>query len=75
MKLRTITKGLFGAALALAFGAAPAAAAPLVPAAATAQCVLEPGVYGIIDSGGRLLGILIVYPDCRLEVFRRVEPE
>ncbi|HEU4881472.1 MAG TPA: hypothetical protein VFT45_04480 [Longimicrobium sp.] len=75
MKLRKIMQGLSGAALALAFAATPVAAAPLVPAVATAQCVLEPGVYGIIDSGGRLLGILIVYPDCRLEVFRRVEPE
>ena len=42
---------------------------------AAAQCVLEPGVYGIVDTSGSLVGILIVYPDCRLEVFRKVEPE
>lgn len=70
---RRVFRGMLAAVAATAFAAAPAAAAPPVPV--TAQCVLDPGVYGIVDSGGRLVGILIVYPDCRMEVFRRVEPE
>lgn len=33
-------------------------------------CKLRPGVYGVIEpSTGTMVGILIVYPDCRMEVF------
>ena len=73
--MRRFMQGVFGCALFLAFAVAPAAATPTVPAAATAQCVLQPGVYGIIDSSGKLIAILIVYPDCRLEVFKAAEPD
>jgi hypothetical protein len=70
---RTFMRSFAAAAIALAFAAAPAsAAAPSVPAP-TPACVLEPGVYGITDSTGKLVGILIVYPDCRMEVFTRPE--
>lgn len=65
---------LLGAVVAAMMSAVgPAAAAASVPGLTVVQCILEPGVYGIMDSGGRLVGILIVYPDCRMEVFRKVE--
>lgn len=62
------------AALALAFTARPAAASTGSPAAPAAACVIEPGVYGIVDSTGSLVGILIVYSDCKIEVYSRREP-
>jgi len=32
-------------------------------------CVIKPGVYAIVDEAtGQLVGVLIVYPDCRLEI-------
>ncbi|WP_420130489.1 hypothetical protein [Longimicrobium sp.] len=65
-------RSLVGAAIALVFAAAPAlAAAPSSPA--PAACLLTPGVYGITDSSGGLVGIPIVYPDCRMEVVKRPE--
>lgn len=68
---RTFIRSAAGAVIALAFAAAPASAtAPSAPAPAAA-CVLDPGVYGITDSTGTIVGILIVYPDCRIEVFTR----
>lgn len=64
---RTLIRAVAGAALgfALSVAPAPAAASPLVPS----SCLLPPGVYGITDSSGTLAGILIVYPDCRMEVY------
>lgn len=71
MRTRLI-RAVVAATVALVAASAPASAAELrEPAAVASPCVLEPGVYGIIGSNGELVGILIVYPDCRLEVFRR----
>lgn len=68
---RIIARALVAATIA-AFAAAPAQAAPVMEAGAPAvQCVFPPGVYGIVDSSGTLVGLLIVYPDCRMEVYRR----
>lgn len=64
---RTIGRLVAGAALGLALSVAPAAAAET--RLAGSSCVLPPGVYGITDSSGTLVGILIVYPDCRMEVY------
>jgi hypothetical protein len=74
-RLRTFIRSLAGVAIALAFAAAPASATALsAPAPApAAACILDPGVYGITDSTGTIVGILIVYPDCRMEVFKRPE--
>jgi hypothetical protein len=37
--------------------------------AAELQCLIAPGAYAIIDARtGELVGVLIVYPDCRLEI-------
>jgi hypothetical protein len=37
--------------------------------AAELQCVIEPGVYVIMDPVTEdVVGVLIVYPDCKLEV-------
>jgi hypothetical protein len=37
--------------------------------AAELQCILAPGVYAIIDpETGNLVGALIVYPDCKVEI-------
>ena len=37
--------------------------------AAELQCILAPGVYAIIDAKtGELVGALIIYPDCRVEI-------
>ena len=70
---RILARGAACAALAIAFAAVPAAAetAPASGIEIPAFCPLEPGVYGLVDSTGSLVGILIVYPDCRMEVFRR----
>jgi hypothetical protein len=69
---RIVAQGLVAATLA-ALAATPArAAARAVEAGAPAvQCVFPPGVYGIVDSSGTLVGLLIVYPDCRMEVYRK----
>lgn len=72
MIMRRFARTLLSVALALAPGAAPAAAPP--ERLAAADCVLPPGVYGIVDSQGNLVGLLIVYPDCRMEVFKKQEP-
>lgn len=66
---RTIVRLVAGAALGLALFVAPAAVAASPPA--ESSCVLPPGVYGITDSSGSLVGILIVYTDCRMEVYSR----
>jgi hypothetical protein len=65
---RTIVRVVAAAALGFALSVAPAAAAasPVV-----LSCLLPPGVYGITDSSGALVGLLIVYPDCRMEVYPR----
>ena len=66
-------RGMLGAALFLACVTTPAVAAtPPVPVATAIQCVLEPGIYGVLNSAGELVGILIVYPDCRME-FKRAQ--
>lgn len=37
--------------------------------AATLQCAITPGVYAIIDpKTGEVVGALIVYRDCRIEI-------
>jgi hypothetical protein len=69
---RIFMRSFAGAVIALALAAAPASAVSSAPAR-TLACTLEPGVYGITDSTGRLVGILIVYPDCRMEVFTKPE--
>jgi hypothetical protein len=75
MDVRRAIRVLTGAAVALGLGAAPAPAAILPgPMPAADDCILPPGVYGIMDSQGNLVGILIVYPDCRMEVFKKQEP-
>ncbi|HST58865.1 MAG TPA: hypothetical protein VLK84_09260 [Longimicrobium sp.] len=72
MLQRLVARGLVAAAACTALAAAPAAAAPVADTFAPAmQCLLQPGVYGITDSNGALVGLLIVYPDCRMEVYRR----
>lgn len=70
---RTFIQAFAVAVAAVGFAATPAAAAPVVAPAPAAQCILAPGVYGIVDSSGTLVGILIVYPDCRIEVFKKQE--
>lgn len=65
---------MLGAVVALALGAAPASATQPERVPRVGDCLLPPGVYGITDSRGNLVGILIVYPDCRMEVFRKQEP-
>ena len=36
---------------------------------AEAECVIKPGVYVIMDAvTEEVVGVLIVYPDCKLEV-------
>lgn len=71
MLQRIAARGLFAAAISIVLAAAPSVAAPIAEASVPAQCLLQPGVYGITDSSGQLVGLLIVYPDCRMEVFRR----
>lgn len=73
MIMRRFARALPSAALALALGAAPAAAVQ-PERAPGADCVLPPGVYGIVDSQGNQVGLQIVYPDCRMEVFKKQEP-
>lgn len=69
---RAMMRGVAAAAAGVLFLSAPAAAARAAETAApAAQCVLAPGVYGITNSDGELVGLLIVYPDCRIEVYRR----
>ncbi|HKP77058.1 MAG TPA: hypothetical protein VJT67_16120 [Longimicrobiaceae bacterium] len=71
MRTRLI-RAVVAAVVAVVAASAPASAATLrEPAAVAGPCVLEPGVYGILDSQGEVVGILIVYPDCRLEVYKR----
>ena len=69
--LRMLFRMVAGVALALAVSVAPASAAvrPLAE-----PCLIPPGVYGIVDSSGNVVGLLIVYPDCRMEVYRPQEP-
>lgn len=68
---RIIARGLVAATIA-AFAAAPAQAMRVAEAGVPGvQCVFPPGVYGIVDSSGTLVGLLIVYPDCRMEMYRR----
>ena len=71
MLLRTVVRLVAGACLGVALSVAPvsATASPLAP-----QCVIPPGVYGIVDAEGNLVGLLIVYPDCRMEVYKPREP-
>jgi hypothetical protein len=69
---RILARGIVAAVPAIGFAASPAAAAPVAEVLAPpVQCLLPPGVYGITDSNGELVGLLIVYPDCRVEVVRR----
>ena len=71
---RSFMMSLLGAAVAAIMSAVgPAAAAASVPGLTVVQCILEPGVYAVMDSGGQTVAILIVYPDCRMELFRKVE--
>lgn len=69
-----IMRGVLGLALGIAFTASPSAAAiPSTPITASLQCVLEPGTYAILNSKGEFVGILIIYPDCRIEVYKAKE--
>jgi len=51
-------------------GVATPAAATLVPFRKVhgVQCLFPPGVYAIVDARGNLVGALIVYPDCTVEI-------
>lgn len=71
ISLRTVVRLVAGACLGVALSVTPvsAEASPLV-----SQCLIPPGVYGIIDAEGDLVGLLIVYPDCRMEVYKPQEP-
>jgi hypothetical protein len=57
ISIRAVVRLITGVALGAALSVAPVSAAvsPLV-----AECVIPPGVYGIIDSEGKLVGLLIV---------------
>lgn len=72
--MRSISRGIArlvaGAVLGITMGIAPASAA----VSFAQSCVLLPGVYGIMDSSGTVVAILIVYPDCRTEIFKKQEP-
>lgn len=69
---RILLRASVCAAAAVAFTASPAAAAPgPFRTESAAFCPLMPGVYGIIDSTGQLVGILIIYTDCTMEIIRK----
>lgn len=36
--------------------------------AETDACVLQPGVYGIYNMQDQMVGVLVVYPDCKTEI-------
>jgi hypothetical protein len=65
---RFFVGAVMGASMLVALAAAPASATPVVRAHAEAmECVLEPGVY-LIMNGNEFVGILIMYPDCKTEI-------
>lgn len=70
MKTAVRLLGSFLAAAVLTLApAGDASAAPPVPQSeALAQCALAPGVYLITTVEGRIVGYLLVYPDCTTEV-------
>ena len=63
---RLITAMLIAVSVLAPFSAHPALAAPAD--AVPVQCILPPGAYGIVNSRGELVGMLIVYPDCTTEI-------
>lgn len=63
---RRFVRRVAGAILGFALALAPAAAARPLPL----QCLLPPGT----DSSGKVVGLLIVYPDCRMEVYKPQDP-
>lgn len=71
ISLRAVARFVAGACIGVALSVTPvsAEASPL-----PSQCLIPPGVYGITDSEGKLVGLLIVYPDCRMEVYKPREP-
>ena len=66
---RFLASTMLGASMMVPFTATPMHAAIAVRTAADAMdCILEPGVYVIKNSKDVLVGVLIVYPDCRTEI-------
>lgn len=66
---RFFAGAVMGASMLAALAATPASATPVAPAhAAAMECVLEPGVYLIMNANDEFVGILIMYPDCKVEV-------
>lgn len=62
------------AAMLLGVGMAPGAAAAAVPhEPVSLQCILEPGVYIIMTAEEVIVGILIVYDDCKVEVVPKAQ--
>jgi hypothetical protein len=69
--IRHLMRRALAFALGIAVTVTPAAAAaPPTSISEPIQCILEPGTYAILNSKGEFVGILIVYPDCRLEVYK-----
>ncbi|MBB4639231.1 hypothetical protein FHS01_005298 [Longimicrobium terrae] len=74
MTIGRIVIGLSVVSLGLGLTGRQAWAAEISSAAAGAsQCVLQPGVYKIIDASGNLVGVLLVYPDCHTEIIKAVD--
>lgn len=71
--MRAIRRMLLGVSIAVSAVICPTALVahepvPDVPAAEL-QCAIAPGVYAIIDARtGDLVGVLIIYPDCKVEI-------
>jgi hypothetical protein len=68
-----IRRMLLGLSIALSAVICPSRLVANEPAldarAAALQCVIEPGVYAIMDAATEeVVGVLIVYPDCKLEI-------
>lgn len=59
---RRLLAAMLMAAAVAPFSTSSVHASPV--AASSAQCILPPGAYGIVNSRGELVGMLIVYPDC-----------
>jgi hypothetical protein len=66
---RFLAGAVAGASMLVAIAATPASATPVREAHAEAmECILEPGVYLIMNSKDEFVGVLIMYPDCRTEI-------
>lgn len=63
---RLFTAMLISASALIPFSASTALAAP--PEMHPVQCALPPGAYAIMDSSMELVGMLIIFPDCSVEI-------